>query len=282
MRTANTHTFEIDGRPMPGQVHYEATDRVATITLDNPSALNAFDNAMCVELKRIWAEVEKDPEITCAIVTGAGDRAFCTGWDVASLSREESESLVPGNRWTAPYGHITALQNRCWKPVITAVNGVCNGGGLHFIADSDLLIASDNASFLDTHVSVGMPSTLEAAGLARRVPLERVFRLTLLGKKGRISAQEAHEIGLVGEVVSQADLMTRARETAELIAQNSPTALARTKRAIWESLDHGLDDGLDAAHRQVEQYLGHPDPAEGSKAFIEKRPPSWSPYRGID
>jgi enoyl-CoA hydratase/carnithine racemase len=215
-------------------------------------------------------------------VTGAGEKAFCTGWDVSSLSREESENLVPGDRWSAPYGYLTALQNRCWKPVVTAVNGVCNGGGLHFIADSDLILAAEKASFLDTHVAMGMPSALEPAGLARRIPLERVFRLALLGKEGRITAQEAFDLGLVGEVVPGADLMTRARETAAAIAQHSPTALARSKRAIWESLDRGLDDGLDAAHTMVERHLGHPDPVEGSKAFLEKRPPKWAPYSGTD
>ena len=267
---------------MPGKVHYETAERIATITLDNPAALNAFDHAMCIELERIWADVEASPDVVCAIVTGAGDRAFCTGWDVSSLPREESEKLVSGDRWSAPYGHITALQNRCWKPVVTAVNGVCNGGGLHFIADSELVIASEGASFLDTHVAVGMPSALEPAGLARRIPLERVFRLALLGKHGRITAREALEIGLVGEVVPAPELMPRARETAAQIAQHSPTALARTKRAIWTSLDAGLDEGLDAAHEQVERHLGHPDPVEGSRAFLEKRPARWAPYRGTD
>jgi enoyl-CoA hydratase/carnithine racemase len=267
---------------MPGKVHYQTAERVATITLDNPAALNAFDHAMCLELRRIWAEVEANPEVACAIVTGAGEKAFCTGWDVSSLPREESEKLVAGDRWSAPYGHITALQNRCWKPVIAAVNGVCNGGGLHFIADSELVVASEQASFLDTHVAVGMPSALEPAGLARRSPLERVFRLALLGKHGRISAREALAIGLVGEVVPAAELLPRARETAACLAQFSPTALARTKRAIWESLDRGLNEGLDAAHTQVERHLGHPDPVEGSKAFLEKRPPKWAPYRGTE
>jgi E-phenylitaconyl-CoA hydratase len=267
---------------MPGNVHYEKAERIATITLDNPTALNAFGHEMCLELRRIWADVEADSDVACAIVTGAGEKAFCTGWDVSSLPREESEKLVSGDRWSAPYGHITALQNRCWKPVITAVNGVCNGGGLHFIADSELVIASEKATFLDTHVAVGMPSALEPAGLARRIPLERVFRLALLGKHGRMTAREALEIGLVGEVVPAAELVPRARETASVIAQYSPTALARTKRAIWESLDRGLNEGLDAAHTQVERHLGHPDPVEGSKAFLEKRPPEWAPYRGTD
>lgn len=267
---------------MPGSVHYETAERVATITLDNPTALNAFDHEMCLELRRIWQDVEADPAVVCAIVTGAGSKAFCTGWDVASLPREESEKLVPTDRRSAPYGHITALQNRCWKPVITAVNGVCNGGGLHFVADAELIIASENASFLDTHVAVGMPSVLEPAGLARRIPLERVFRLALLGKQGRMTAREALESGLVGEVVPAGQLMSRARETAAIIAQHSPTALARSKRAIWESLNHGLDDGLDVAHQQIERHLGHPDPVEGAKAFLEKRDPVWAPYRGTD
>jgi len=267
---------------MPGTVRYETADRIATITLDNPAALNAFDHGMCLELKRIWADVEANPEVACAIVTGAGDRAFCTGWDVTSLATGESQKLVPGDRRSAPYGHITALQCRCWKPVITAVNGLCNGGGLHFVADSELVIAAEHAAFMDTHVAVGLPSALEPAGLARRIPLERVFRLALLGKHGRMSAREALALGLVGEVVAAPDLASRARELATVVAQHSPTALARTKRAIWESLDQGLSDGLDAAHVQVERHLAHPDPIEGAKAFLEKRSPRWAPYRGTD
>ena len=267
---------------MPGKVHYETAERVATITLDNPTALNAFDYEMCLELKRIWADVESNPDVACAILTGAGEKAFCTGWDVTSLATGESPKLVSGDRWTAPYGHITALQNRCWKPVITAVNGVCNAGGLHFIADTELVIAAEHATFLDTHVAVGLVSALEPAGLARRIPLERVFRLALLGKSGRITAREALEIGLVGEVVPAPQLMPKAREAAAVMAQYSPTALARTKRAIWESLNRGLDEGLDAAHAQVERHLEHPDPVEGAQAFLQKRRPNWLPYRGTD
>ena len=100
---------------MAGQVHYEKAERIASITLDNPRALNAFDHEMCRELQRIWTDVEADPDVACAILTGAGEKAFCTGWDVTSLATGESPKLVSGDRWTAPYGHITALQNRCWK-----------------------------------------------------------------------------------------------------------------------------------------------------------------------
>ena len=267
---------------MAGQVHYETAERIATITLDNAAALNAFDHGMCRELKRIWADVEANPEIACAIFTGAGDRAFCTGWDVTSLATGESPKLVTGDRWSAPYGHITALQNRCWKPVITAVNGVCNGGGLHFVADSELVIAAETATFLDTHVQVGLPSALEPAGLARRIPLERVFRLALLGKHGRIDrepgardrpdrrgaaagrpdAAGARARGHPGPVLADG---ARAHQARDLV-EPRPRPRRRARRRAPRGREH----------------LEHPDPVEGSKAFLEKRPPKWAPYRGTD
>jgi 1,4-dihydroxy-2-naphthoyl-CoA synthase len=140
---------------MPGQVHYEKKDGVATLTLDNPKARNAFDYEMTQELRRRWAEISRDPEIVCAILTGAGEKAFCTGWDITSTASGESHKFSQGGRKAAPYSQITALQCRCWKPVITAVNGMCSGGGLHFVADGDIVIASETATFFDTHCEAG-------------------------------------------------------------------------------------------------------------------------------
>lgn len=115
-----------------------------------------------------------------------------------------------------PYYHfLTAIQNRCWKPVITAVNGMVVGGGLHFIADSDLIVASETATFFDTHVKVELIAGLEPVGIARRIPLEAVLRMALLGGSERMSAQQALSIGLVGEVVPQAQLLPRARAGRE-------------------------------------------------------------------
>ncbi len=263
---------------MPGQVHFEKADGVATLTLDNPKARNAFDYEMTQALRKRWAEIAGDPEVVCAIVTGAGEKAFCTGWDISSTAEGDSQKFAKVARKDAPYSQITALQNRCWKPVITAINGQCVGGGLHFVADSELVIAADTASFFDTHVEYGRVSSLEPAGLARRIPLERVFRLALLGSAERMSAQQALEIGLVGEVVPADQLMTRARELAAIMTRFSPTALARTKRAIWESLDHGLEPGLDKAYAQLEKHADHPDQVEGPTSFFEKRPARWAPY----
>jgi enoyl-CoA hydratase/carnithine racemase len=267
---------------MAGSVHFEKKDGVATLTLDNPKARNAFDYEMTQELRRRWAEIERDPEVVCAIVTGAGPKAFCTGWDITSTAAGESQKFAKVAREDAPYSQITALQNRCWKPVVTAVNGMCLGGGLHFVADSDLVIASETATFFDTHCEVGLVAALEPAGLARKIPLDAVMRMMLLGSKERMSAQRAYEIGLVGEVVPPDRLMERARELAGIIARYSPTALARTKRAIWRSLDHGLEEGLDAAYAELEAHADHEDMVEGTKAFLEKRKPRWAPYVGDD
>jgi enoyl-CoA hydratase/carnithine racemase len=142
------------------------------------------------------------------------------------------------------------------------------------------VLAADTATFFDTHVEAGMVAALEPAGLARRIPLEAVFRLALLGSAERMSAPEAHRIGLVGEVVPAAQLLDRARELAEIIGRYSPAAVARSKRAIWNSLDAGLEDGLDAAYQQLEGHADHPDQVEGPTSFFEKRAPKWAPYTG--
>jgi enoyl-CoA hydratase/carnithine racemase len=184
------------------------------------------------------------------------------------------------SREDAPWFHLTAIQNRCWKPVVTAVNGMVCGGGLHFIADADLIVCSETATFFDTHVGVGLVAGLEPVGLARRIPLEAVLRMALLGGSERMDAQRARELGLVGEVVAPEALLPRARELAEKISRHSPTALALTKRAIWQSLDVGLDDALERTWRIIQDHGDHPDLAEGPRAFVEKRRPRWAPYTG--
>ena len=265
---------------MAGIVHYEVAERVATITLENPEARNAFDYEMTQTLRRLWAEVKRDEEVRCVVVTGAGERAFCTGWDLRSTAAGESQQLAKRARRDAPFNQITALQNACFTPVVTAVNGLCVGGGLHFVADSDLVLAAEHAQFFDTHVQHGMLAALEPVSLARRIPLEAVLRLALLGGAERMSAAEARRIGLVGEVLPTAELLPRARALAKKIAAHSPTAIARSKRVIWQSLNRGLEAALDDAHEALARHADHPDQLEGPRAFFEKRTPNWAPYRG--
>jgi E-phenylitaconyl-CoA hydratase len=154
------------------------------------------------------------------------------------------------------------------------------GGGLHFVTDADLIVAAEHATFLDTHVKVGLIAGLEPVGLARRMPLEQVLRMALLGGSERMTAAQARAAGLVGEVVPPDRLMPRARELAEKISQHSPTAMARTKQCIWESLDLGLDEALGRTWEVIGNHSGHPDSEEGPRAFVEKRKPRWSPYTG--
>ncbi len=257
---------------------YEKQDRVAILTLNRPQRKNAFNRSMADELKRAWDEIKKDPEVVSVLLTGSGDQAFCTGMDIADVADGSALGTGRQDRSVAPWFHLTAIQNRCWKPVVTAVNGMVCGGGLHFIADSDLVLCSETATFFDTHVKVGLVAGLEPVGLARRIPLEAVLRMALLGGSERMDARRAYELGLVGEVVPQAELMPRARELAARISEHSPTALALSKRAIWESLEVGLDEALERTWSIIREHTDHPDLREGSLAFVEKRKPRWAGY----
>jgi enoyl-CoA hydratase/carnithine racemase len=257
---------------------FEKADRVATITLNRPERHNAFNVEMALELREAWERVKKDGEIVCAIVTAAGDRAFCTGMDVADVADGSARETARGDALDPPWFHLTAVQNRCWKPVVTAVNGMVCGGGLHFVADGDLILAAEHATFFDTHVKVGLIAGLEPVGLVRRIPLEAVLRMALLGGSERMDARRAYEVGLVGEVLPAAELLPRARALAAKIAEHSPAALARTKQAIWESLDVGLHEALRRTWAMIQQHTGHPDLDEGTKAFVERRKPRWAPF----
>ena len=254
---------------------YEKSDGVAIVTLRRVERHNAINGVMSRELPRVWTDIDRDPEVRCVIVTGAGDRSFCTGADVTDFVLDGA-TLGDGEAGAAAL-KLTSLQNDCWKPVITAVNGYCCGGGLHFVADSDLVLCSDNATFFDTHVKVGLVAAMEPVSLARRIPLEAVLRMALLGGAERMDAREALRIGLVGEVVTRETLMPRARSLAPTIAQHSPAALVRTKRAIWDSLERGLTAALEHAWSHIEAHKDHPDMREGARAFAEKRPPRWAP-----
>lgn len=254
-------------------------DHIAVLTLNRPHRHNAFNFPMMRELAGAWEEIRVDDDIRCVVVTGAGDRAFCTGMDLGDVGAGDAEALqaTEMSMEESPILHLTALQNRCWKPVITAVNGMVCGGGFHFLADSDLIIASDTATFFDNHVAMGLVGGLEPVGLAHRIPLEAVFRLALLGGAERMRAEDALACHLVGEVVPPETLMARALELASAISRHSPTAVMRTKQVIWESLDQGLHAGLKNAWHLIAEHQSHPDSQEGARAFIDKRLPVWGP-----
>ena len=262
--------------PLPG-LRYERSGGVAWITLDRPERGNALLPGMQPVVRAIWSEVRDDPAIRVAVVTGAGERHFCTGFDVGSDDGSADETVF-ANRPLADAVHWSPQQNRVWKPVLCAVNGLCVGGGLHFVVDADIVIASENASFMDAHVNVGMVGALENVGLAKRLPLGTALRMTLLGRHYRLSARRAYELGLVDELVaSPAELRPAAEAMARALLGNSPQAMALSKQAVWGGLERGYRDALEHAWALLRLHWGHPDFQEGARAFAEKREPRWNP-----
>src|SRR5262249_9115309 len=147
----------------------------------------------------------------------------------------------------------------------------------HFVVDADLIVASENAAFMDTHVNVGMVGALENIGLAKRLPLGTALRMTLMGKSFRLSAARAYALGLVDELTKKDELMKTALEMAEAMAKNSPQAMALSQQAIWGSLERGYHDALEHAWALLRLHWSHPDFEEGPRAFVEKRDPEWNP-----
>lgn len=264
-------------RPQDGVGYERRDDGIAVITLDRPDRGNSLAPHMQPVVRAIWAEVRDDPAIRVAVVTAAGERHFCTGFDVAEADGEEADSVF-NNRPLEEAVHWSPHQNRVWKPVICAVQGLCVGGGLHFVVDSDVVVASRNAKFMDAHVNVGMVGALENVGLAKRLPLGTALRMTLQGRDFRLPAERAWQLGLVDELVeTPAEVLPAALEIARSMLKNSPQAMALSKQAVWGSLELGYREALEAAWGLLRLHWGHPDFREGPRAFEEKREPRWNP-----
>lgn len=249
----------------------DISDGIALLTLAREERRNAVNSVMNEELPRAWRQIEQDPAVRVIIVTGAGSKAFCTGADLADLPKTtdpERAGKLSSIAWTG-------MQNGVTKPVIAAINGLTVGGGLHFPAEADIVLAADHAQFVDSHVAVGLVAALEPIALARRMPLGAVMKLALTGGDERLSAAEAHRLGLVDEILPADQLMPRAMALAASIARHSPTAVARTKAAIWKSKELPLSEAMEEGWRLIMKQDSHPDIAEGVAAFIEKRSPKW-------
>jgi E-phenylitaconyl-CoA hydratase len=266
-----TEAIDVNGE-LPGLV-YEKKNHIAYITLNRPERGNALHATMVEPLKAIWAEVRDDPWIRVSIVTGAGDRHFCTGADVGAVAARGGVSAGKGP--LTDEVSWSPRQNRVWKPTVTAVNGTVAGGGLHFVVDGDIIVAAEHATFLDTHVNVGIVGAIENIGLAKRLPLGTALRMTLVGRDFRLSAQRAYQLGLVDEVVAKDELLATAESIAQQIARNSPAAVTLSMQAIWGSLEMGYTQAMEFGWALARMHWDHPDFKEGPRAFVEKREPQW-------
>jgi enoyl-CoA hydratase/carnithine racemase len=222
----------------------DAGDHVATITLNRPERLNAFNRMMCEEMARAWRTVKLDDAVHAVVLRAAGERAFSAGLDVKSSYGQ------PDNVWNHedPGELLSPKWQKMWKPVVCAVQGMCTAGAFYFVNEADVVICSTEATFFDSHVTAGLVCALEPIGLMRKVGLGETLRIALMGNDERVGAQTALRIGLVTEVVDTADLWSRAHDIAATIAAKPPSATQGTVKAIWESLDRpyraAMEQGL--------------------------------------
>ncbi|HEY6759958.1 MAG TPA: enoyl-CoA hydratase/isomerase family protein [Baekduia sp.] len=242
---------------------------VGVVTLNRPEVRNALDVALMDALRALWSDRERLAGLRCLVLTGAG-KGFCSGADVSLLNTDRADAkATAADELAFLPGPQVAI------PVIVAVNGVCAGGGLHFVADADIVIAGEHASFLDPHVTVGQVTALEPLTLLPRVRFDAIARMALLGASERLDAARALDAGLVSEVVPDADLLPRALELAGRIAANSPRAVQESRRALRLVEERLLSGLLDEGWAAIRAHWDHPDATEGPAAFLEKREPRW-------
>jgi enoyl-CoA hydratase/carnithine racemase len=225
---------------------YEERGEVAILTLNRPDVYNAFNHRMEMELQDAWRFLRRNEDVNVVVLTGAGEKAFCTGIDrddsvehyLDDPSRVDRAEGRTGHVSTPfmfndPGEHICPKANDLWKPIITAVNGMACGGAFYFLGESDIIIAAENATFFDPHVSYGMVAGFETAHLAQKVPFGEALRIALMGGHERVSAARALEIGLVSEVLPAEELLDKAVWIGERIAMSPPLAVQGTLKAAW-------------------------------------------------
>ena len=248
---------------------YERDGQVATITLDRPDAMNSLDPDMLQDFSDACVSFRDDPDAWVAIITGAGERAFCAGADLRkTIPLYADKSVKPP--WQPPPSIMRGLE--IWKPLIAAVNGMALGGGCEVALACDLRIASESATFGQPEVGWGlMPGWGGSQRLPRIVPFAKAAEMILTG--ATIDAKEAHRIGLVNTVVPPAELMSTARAWAEHICEQGPLGIRASKEALVRGLSLSLADGLRLEQALFDGLRQSDDFEEGPKAFSEKRKP---------
>jgi crotonobetainyl-CoA hydratase len=246
--------------------------QILEVVLNRPKA-NAIDNATSRQMGLLFCEFRDDPELRVAIVTGAGDRFFSAGWDLQAAAEGDA---IAGDYGVGGFAGLTELHDLN-KPVIAAVNGLAVGGGFELALSCDLIVAADQAQFLLPEIFVGILADSASFRLPTRLPYHVAMEMLLTGR--RMGADEAQRWGLVNAVVSQAELMDKAREFAHLMIEAAPLSLAAVKELVRETAVLPLDasyslmrSGTLAAY---EAMLHSEDAVEGPKAFAEKRKPIW-------
>jgi len=278
-------------------LQYEEAGGVAWVTLDRPEVLNSFNTTMQRELRSLWRWLRRHDDVRVVVLTGAGDKAFCTGIDRSEAMAEGPRAGRPGRPGPAgpaeadetvhigsgttpfmfddPGENLGPKSNDLWKPVIAAVNGIACGGAFYMLGEVDFIIAAEHATFFDPHLTFNMAASFEPLQMTGRMPFGDLVRLTLLGSEERMSAQRALQIGLVTEVVPGAELHERAAWAAGVIAKAHPVAVQGTLRALWAGRELSRGQALGLGWAFV--GLGN-DPealAEGQSRFASGQRVEW-------
>ena len=252
-------------------IDLDRADGVATLTLNRPEALNAFNSEQLRLLEQMLTEVAADPAIRAVVLTGAGERAFAAGADIREMAALSPEGGLAFGR----LGHaVTRAVEALSQPVVAAVNGFALGGGCELAIACDIRIASENAVFAQPEVSLGIPPGWGGSQrLPRLVGPGMAAEMILAGR--RVAAAEALRIGLVNRVVPLPDLMPAAAELAATIAANGPVAVRAAKRLMALAFDGDPVVGLETECAVFGSVFGTPEQREGMGAFVEKRKPSF-------
>ncbi|MCE2485473.1 MAG: enoyl-CoA hydratase/isomerase family protein [Desulfurellaceae bacterium] len=251
---------------MSDEIVYENRGQVAVVTINRPAARNAINSGVREGLAAAWQRFENDADARVAILTGAGEKAFCAGADLKEMALKKLGRL--------PRNFLPTLNvnTQLSKPVIAAVNGVAYAGGWALVQMCDLVVAAETARFAITEAKVGrgMPW---AVPLMHMIPQKILLEILLTGEP--ISAQRAYEIGFVNHVVPAEQVMPRALALAETIAENAPLTVAAAKEMVYMTTDMGRQAGLEAARHLFDAVYRSEDAQEGPRAFAEKRKPQW-------
>src|SRR2546426_311448 len=261
---------------------YEEQDGVAWVTLNRPEVHNAFNVQMQRELHDLWRGLRRNDDVRVAVLTGAGDKAFCTGID---RTETMGDAGAPAERvvgaastpfmFDDPGANIGPKSCDLWKPVIAAVNGMACGGAFYMLGEVEFIIAAEHATFFDPHVTYGMTAAFEPIHMLQKMPFHEIMRLSLLGNHERLSARRAYEIGLVSEVVPPDKLREAAAWAADAIASAPPLAIQGTVRAIWAGRELSRGHALSLGYAFIGLGTNQESIRQGQAAFATGKRVKW-------
>jgi enoyl-CoA hydratase len=251
---------------------YEVAHGVATLTLNRPEQRNALSAELLAELNDAFATVKRDPEVRAAVLTGAGEKVFCAGADLGGFAADVP--LVHKHFGADRFVDLFELMVELGKPTLCAANGHVLAGGLGLCLSCDLVIAKEGATFGTPEINVGAFPFMIMALIYRNVPRKKTNELLLLGD--RISAEEAHRIGIVNRVVPADEFDAAVDDWSTRLAAKSPVLMKLGKDAMYRQLDMPLEDALEFLRGQLSVAFTTEDIQEGVRAFFEKREPNWT------